>query len=213
MELKKVTLLKGKEISMQRRHPWIFSGAIAKKDNDLKEGDMVEVFSAKNEYLATGYYANGSIAIRIISFEQGPVDEAFWVKRISAAWQYRQELGILNENTNCCRIFFGEVDGVPGLILDYFDDHVVMQSHSYGIYLQKEVIVNALQMVLDGDLQSVYDKSAETLSKHFATETNNQYLFGKSASEVIVKENGHAFIVDMATGQKTGFFLDQRDNG
>ncbi len=212
MNYKKILLHKGKEFSMQRRHPWIFSGAIAKKDEDLKEGEIVEVFSARKEFLATGYYASGSIAVRIISFEQLDIDQGFWNNKIAAAWMYRKELGILNNNTSCCRIFFGEGDGVPGLVLDYFDGHVVMQAHSYGIFLQKVEITNALKEILGKELKSVYDKSAETLSKHFVTDTSNQFLHGSSEAEVTVKENGYQFIIDMATGQKTGFFIDQRDN-
>jgi 23S rRNA (cytosine1962-C5)-methyltransferase len=212
MPYKKIVLGKGKEFSMQRRHPWIFSGAIAKKDSDLKDGELVEVFSSKQEYLATGYYANGSIAIRVISFEQTDIDERFWEKKISTAWDYRKSIGILDKNTNCCRIFFGEGDGVPGLVLDYFDGHIVLQSHSYGVYLQRDKIAAALQAVLGPAMKSLYDKSAETLGKQFAGETSNHFLYGSSEPEITVKENGHLFLVDMALGQKTGFFLDQRDN-
>jgi 23S rRNA (cytosine1962-C5)-methyltransferase len=212
MKYRKITLLKGKEFSLQRRHPWIFSGAISQKDKDLKDGEIVEVFSAKGEFLCTGYYANGSIAVRIITFEQEQIDGAFWKKKIGAAWSYRKDIGILNNLTNCCRLFFGEGDGIPGLVIDYFDGHVVLQAHSYGVFLQKEQITAALKEVLGLELKSVYDKSAETLGKQFTGETNNQFLFGESPAEVIIKENGHKFIVDMASGQKTGFFIDQRDN-
>jgi 23S rRNA (cytosine1962-C5)-methyltransferase len=206
-----ITLHKGKEFSLQRRHPWIFSGAISKKDPDLKDGDLVEVYSAQNNYLATGYYAGGSIAVRIISFEQTAIDESFWTNKISKAWQYRQQLGILSEHTNVCRLFFGEGDGVPGLVLDYYDGHVVFQAHSFGVYLQKENIVKALATSLGQLLKSVYDKSAETLSKHFSGQTHNGFLLGESG-DIVVKENGHLFKIDFIKGQKTGFFIDQRDN-
>lgn len=206
-----IILAKGKEFSLQRRHPWVFSGAIARKDPEIKEGDLVEVFSNKNDYLCTGFYAAGSIAIRIISFEHETINAQFWQHKISKAWQYRQHLGILNEHTNVCRIFFGEGDGVPGLILDYYDGHVVLQVHSGGVYGFKQEIAEAIKHVLGKQLKSIYDKSAESLSKHHAEKTQNGFLYG-SAEPVTVKENNHLFKIDFINGQKTGFFIDQRDN-
>ncbi len=211
MTYPQIFLAKGKEFSLQRLHPWVFSGAIARKDAQLQDGDLVEVFSSKNEYLATGYYAGGSIAVRIISFVQRPIDETFWTDKIQKAWDYRSQLGLLSGNTNVCRLFFGEGDGVPGLILDYYDGHVVLQAHSWGVYLQKENICAAIKTVLAGHLKSIYDKSAETLSKHFSGQTQNGFLYGEK-QEIQVKENGHAFLIDFINGQKTGFFIDQREN-
>lgn len=211
MNYPQIILNKGKEFSMQRRHPWVFSGAIAKKDANLQDGDLVEVYSSKNEFLAIGYYAGGSIAVRIISFEKTNIDEGFWFDKISKAWNYRQHLGILNEKTNVCRLFFGEGDGVPGLILDYYAGHVVLQAHSWGVYMQKENIVNAIKKTLGTTLKSIYDKSSETLSKHHTSKTENGFLFGEE-EEIIVKENNHLFKIDFINGQKTGFFIDQRDN-
>jgi len=206
-----IILHKGKDFSLKRLHPWVFSGAIAKKDGSLKDGDLVEVFSAGNEYLGTGYYAGGSIAIRLISFERTTIDENFWFNKIKKAWEFRLELGILNENTNVCRLFFGEGDGVPGLILDYYDGHIVFQAHSGGVYLQKENILSAIRSLFGKQLKSVYDKSSETLSKHYANDSQNSFLHG-AKELVIVKENGHLFNIDFIEGQKTGFFIDQRDN-
>jgi 23S rRNA (cytosine1962-C5)-methyltransferase len=211
MDFPKIILNKGKEFSLQRLHPWVFSGAIAKKDANLKDGDLVEVYSAQNNYLATGYYAGGSIAVRIISFTKTTIDEDFWFGKINAAWQYRKQLSILNEHTNVCRLFFGEGDGVPGLILDYYDGHVVFQAHSWGVYVQKENIARAIGRTLGEALKSIYDKSAETISKHFVEKTVNGFLSGQE-QEIIVKENGHLFKIDFINGQKTGFFIDQRDN-
>ncbi len=206
----RITLHKGKEISLQRHHPWIFSGAIAHKDN-LQDGDLVEVYSHKKDYLATGYYAGGSIAVRVVSFKQTPIDAKFWEETIAKAYAYRIKLGLLVENTNAFRLFFGEGDGVPGLIMDYYDGHVVIQAHSWGVYREIENIAQALKQVLGVSLKSIYNKSAESLSKHHGQEVSNGFLFGESA-ELIVKEHCHQFYVDFVKGQKTGFFIDQREN-
>src|SRR3954468_21187198 len=129
MNYSKITLHKGKEVSIQRRHPWVFSGAIKIKDGDLKDGDIVEVYSAQNQFLGTGHYQESSISVRIFSFEKVEVDENFWFNKISAAYNYRLQLSILNEHTNVCRLVFGEGDGLPGLIVDHYDGHVVFQAH------------------------------------------------------------------------------------
>jgi 23S rRNA (cytosine1962-C5)-methyltransferase len=211
MSYPQIILNKGKEFSMQRKHPWVFSGAIAKKDNNLQDGDIVEVYSNKNEFLGAGYWAGGSIAVRIISFEKTLIDENFWFEKINKAWNYRNQLSILNKNTNACRLFFGEGDGVPGLILDYYDGHVVFQAHSWGVYQQKDNIAVAIKKVAGASLKSIYDKSSESLSKHFSGKSQNGFLFG-GEEEIIVKENGHLFKIDFINGQKTGFFIDQREN-
>ncbi|MDX2172905.1 MAG: class I SAM-dependent rRNA methyltransferase [Bacteroidota bacterium] len=212
MNYSQIILNKGKETSSLRFHPWIFSGAIAKKEPNVQEGDIVEVYSHQNQYLGTGYYANGSIAVRFISFKKTVIDEAFWFQKINDAFNYRKHLGILNATTNVCRLFFGEGDGASGLILDYYNGHVVFQSHSMGIYLQKEAIAKAIVSVLGNELKSIYDKSAETLPKQLNAQTKNDYLFGSINEEVIVKENNYLFKIDFIKGQKTGFFIDQRDN-
>ena len=212
MNYSNIILNKGKETSSLRFHPWIFSGAIAKKENTVQEGDIVEVYSHQNQYLGTGYYANGSIAVRFISFAKVTIDEQFWFNKINAAYNYRKHLGILNESTNVCRLFFGEGDGASGLILDYYNGNVVFQAHSWGIYLQKQAITNALINVLGNALKSVYDKSAETLPKQLNAQTKNDYLFGSIEGDVIVSENNNVFKIDFIKGQKTGFFVDQRDN-
>src|SRR4051812_7760169 len=211
MNYPRITLHKGKEFSLQRLHPWVFSGAISKKDEKLEEGALVEVYSNKNEYQATGYYAGGSIAVRIVSFEQRMIDEEFWYEKINKAWNYRLHLKILNDNTNVCRIFFGEGDGVPGLILDYYDGHVVLQAHSGGVHLQRTNIANAIKRVVGPNLKSIYDKSAESLSKHYSGKVTNEFLYGEPA-EIVVKEHSHLFKIDFIHGQKTGFFIDQREN-
>lgn len=212
MNYSKIILNKGKEFSLQRMHPWVFSGAIAKKDSNLADGDIVEIYSHQNQFLGLGYYSGGgSISVRIISFVKTIIDEGFWFEKINKAYQYRLQLAILNENTNVCRLFFGEGDGVPGLILDYYDGNVVFQAHSWGVYLQKNNITTAIKKVLGSSLKSIYDKSAETLSKHHAEKTVNGFVIGIE-EEIIVKENKHLFKIDFINGQKTGFFIDQRDN-
>lgn len=213
MEYPQVILNKGKEFSLQRLHPWVFSGAIAKKPADLQEGDLVEVYSNQKQYLGTGYFAmGGSISVRLISFVQAEINEDFWFEKINKAYNYRKHLNILNDSTNVCRLFFGEGDGAPGLILDYYNGHVVLQSHSWGIYLQKENIISALKKTLGSDLKSIYDKSAETLPKNFSGQSSNGFLFGETSEDIVVKENNHLFKIDFINGQKTGFFIDQRDN-
>ncbi len=207
----KIILNKGKEVSPLRLHPWIFSGAIKVKDAGLKDGDLVEVFSFENKYLCTGYYAGGSIAIRIISFQQVTIDEHFWFEKINKAYEYRKQIGLITEQTNVYRLFFGEGDGVPALIIDNYNGHIVIQSHNIGVYLQRNHIVTAIKKVLGADLKTIYDKSAETISGKNNTEFKNEFLFG-DAENTIVLENGIQFLVDWYKGQKTGFFIDQRDN-
>jgi 23S rRNA (cytosine1962-C5)-methyltransferase len=206
----KIVLNKDKEQSLLRFHPWVFSGAIKGKEANLKDGHLVEVLSSSGKFLGIGYYANGSIAVRIISFEQVPIDEKFWINKIKKALDYRENLGIMNERTNVYRLFFGEGDGVPALIIDYYNGHVVLQSHNIGVHLQRENIVKAIKAVLGPDLKTIYDKSSETISgKH--SDIKNEFLFGDTQNTVVT-ENGVKFFVDWTKGQKTGFFIDQRNN-
>lgn len=211
MLIEKIILNKNKELSLLRFHPWVFSGAIKIKPAHLKDGDLVEVFSSSNQYLGTGHYQNSSISVRIISFTKQDINSDFWFSKINAAWQYRLSLGILNSGTNVCRLVFGEGDGLPGLIMDYYNGHVVFQAHSIGMHLSREAIVSALKSSLGDKLMSVYDKSAETLPKQYAETVKNQYLYGEG-NRVEVIENNCRFIIDWEAGQKTGFFIDQREN-
>lgn len=201
----------GKEKSIQRKHPWIFSGALTADIRQFPEGGMAEVCDINGNYLGTGYIQHGSIAVRIISFEQMEIDLEFWKKRIENSFQLRQTLGLIdNDQTNCYRLMHGEGDGVPGLIVDVYADTAVIQCHTSGIYSQIGNISKAIQAVLGKRIKAVFDKSKETL--HGAVEgIGNGLLFGEK-SEGLVRENGHKFKVDWETGQKTGFFLDQRDN-
>ena len=212
MTYPKIQLHKGKEFSLQRFHPWVFSGAIAKKDEGLKDGDLVEVFSNKSDYLGTGFYANGSIAVRLITFKQQAIDQTYWTATVKKAYDYRQQLGFIGEQTNVYRLFFGEGDGVPGLVIDNYNGHLVFQAHTLGVYLHKDMIARALLDVMGSEVKSIYDKSAESMNKQMAGLTNNMFLFGQADADILVRENGHVFKIDFINGQKTGFFIDQRDN-
>ncbi len=206
----KIILHKHKEISIYRRHHWIFSGAIAKKDPDLQNGQLVQVESAKGEFLAVGHYQNGSIMVRVLSFVKEEIDAVFWSKKIKAAYAVRQSIGLSSSvETNVFRLIHGEGDGLPGLIVDYYNGTSVIQTHHIGMFKQVKEIAVALQEVLGEKLQAVYDKSAETLPKNTGVE--NRILFGTPQTN-IVKEYGCTYEIDWETGQKTGFFVDQREN-
>lgn len=203
----------GKELPLLRFHPWVFSGAIKHADTNLQDGDVVEVYSAKNQFLGMAQYQKGSITGRIISFSKQQINVDFWVKKIEKAFQYRHFLNLANNpNTNVYRLIFGEGDGLPGLILDYYNGHVVFQAHSIGMHKARLDITEALKNIFSDGLKSVYDKSSETLPTNYASGLKNEYLFGSCDDELVVLENGVKFYIDFINGQKTGFFIDQRDN-
>lgn len=213
MSYKKIVLHKGKEQSLQRFHPWVFSGAIKIADGDLKDGDVVEISSAGGQFLAMAHYQKGSISARVLSYSKETIDAAFWFRKIKKAYDYRVFLRLADStHTNVYRLVFGEGDGLPGLVLDYYAGHVVLQAHSIGMHLHRADICEALQAVLKEKLLSVYDKSAETLPAQYASTIRNGPLFGESTSDVVVKEHGAQFYIDWVNGQKTGFFIDQREN-
>jgi len=213
----KVILQAGKEIAVKRLHPWIFSGAIAKIEGNPTDGDVVEVFDKKNTYLATGHYYKGSIAVKIFSYEAVEVNEEFWLNKLSVAYKVRQTIVFQGGSgaVNCYRLVHGEGDGFPGLILDFYRGVVVFQAHTIGMWREKEKIVAGLKQIYGEGLLAIYDKSAETLPSEFAKSVKNDYLFNCSKTELVpheVSENDNKFLIDWLTGQKTGFFLDQRDN-
>lgn len=213
----KVILQAGKEIAVKRLHPWIFSGAIAKIEGNPTDGDVVEVFDKKNTYLATGHYYKGSIAVKIFSYGAVEVNEKFWLNKLSVAYKVRQTIVFQGGSgaVNCYRLVHGEGDGFPGLILDFYRGVVVFQAHTIGMWREKEKIVAGLKQIYGESLLAVYDKSAETLPSEFAKSVKNDYLFNCSKTELVpheVSENDNKFLIDWLTGQKTGFFLDQRDN-
>ncbi|MCW3085284.1 MAG: SAM-dependent methyltransferase [Bacteroidetes bacterium] len=219
----KVTLHNGKDHSLKRFHPWVFSGAIKKislppdyEGEDVKEGDVVEVYSAQDEFLGMGHYQIGSIAIRMFSYIPVNPDYLFWKEKLQKAYNFRTQLNLTNNAaTNCYRLFFGEGDGLPGLVIDYYNGTAVFQSHSIGMHLIKPLLVDALREIYGDKLVAVYDKSEETMPKQAPVKAPNGYLWRKDESvtvQTIALENNHRFFVDWEGGQKTGFFLDQREN-
>ena len=210
--LARVILKKGKEESLERFHPWVFSGAIDRIDGTLEEGDLVSVQKSDGKIIAYGHCAIGSIAVRVFSFGEDVPDDSFWKRRIQQAYELRQKTGLADAtDTNVFRLIHGEGDGMPGLIADYYNGTVVLQFHTVGMWLVREAIVQALREVLGKKLVAVYDKSAKTLPFKADIEAKDGYLFGKSSAGEVI-EYGNRFKVDWEEGQKTGFFIDQREN-
>src|SRR5690554_1202491 len=208
----KVILKSGKDQSLLRFHPWVFSGAIKKIVGHPSEGDLVTVYSNKDQFLGVGHYQIGSIAVRIISFEEMVPDYSFWKQKIANAWNFRQSLGFgLNEATNVFRLVHAEGDGLPGLIVDFYNGTAVVQMHSVGMFNIRDQIAQALNEVLGNRLKAVYDKSEKTLPFKASIQPQNGLVSGNPET-IEVSENGLKFRVDWETGQKTGFFIDQRDN-
>jgi 23S rRNA (cytosine1962-C5)-methyltransferase len=203
----KVILKKGKEKSIQRRHPWVFSGAIYGVTQEINDGELVDVVDAQNEHLGTGYFSDkGSITVRLLTFGDEPFTANFWKEKLEAAWEMRKLILDFSQ-TNAFRVIHGEGDGIPGLIIDFYHNHWVIQAHSTGIFLQIEAIAQAIQQAFPEHCETIYCKSSGTLPQ-----TGTDYfLFGKTA-ETLAQENGISFHVNWVEGQKTGFFLDQRDN-
>ena len=207
----KIILKKGKEYSVQRFHPWIFSGAIHSTDGDLTDGCWVAVHSAKNELLGSGHYQKGSITVRILSFENLPGDD-FWIAKFRRALELRKNAGLPSEITNCFRVIHGEGDGLPGLVVDYYNGIAIVQAHSIGMHVDRHKIAEALKQVFGLELKSVYYKSQSSLPGRDRENFPDEYLYGMGVVPHLVIENGNKFLVDWEEGQKTGFFLDQRDN-
>ena len=211
-EIKSIRLKPGKERPLRRFHPWVFSGAIAKMETKPADGELVRVEDAQGRFLASGHYQDSSIAVRLISFEDRPIDAQFWLDKLSGARQFREAAGFLNKpETDCYRLVHGEGDGLPGLIIDVYGHHIVIQCHSIGMYQVKDQIAAALRTLYGDDLHTIFNKSSDTLPTEFARSVENEFLVGEEL-HAVVKEHGHHFLVDWSAGQKTGFFLDQRDN-
>ena len=222
--MKQVRLRKGKEESLKRFHPWVFSGAIASIDEGITEGEVVRVVANSGDFIAVGHYQEGSIAVRVLTFSDVQIDDEFWHSRLASALKMRQAIGIAdNPNNNTYRLVHGEGDNLPGLIIDVYDETAVMQAHSIGMHLCRKQIARALNEVMEGRVKHIYYKSETTLpfmtaddmiaTPHFDTDEvlKNGFLVGGS-DDNIATENGLKFRVDWLKGQKTGFFVDQREN-
>ena len=212
-----IYLRRGKEESLLRRHPWIFSGAIEhiKCDGELTEGEVVDVFTRAGNFIARGHYQIGSIAVRVLTFEESEqIDQNWWNQRIAIAYDVRRTLDLTdNAQTNCYRLVHGEGDSLPGLVIDIYDRTAVVQCHSVGMYRSRMAIAEALRTVYGEKLEAIYDKSSQTVPFKAGLNAVDGYIWGHSDHKThVVVENGEKFLVNWEEGQKTGFFLDQRRN-
>ena len=207
-----IYLKRGKEESLRRFHPWIFSGAIQHIDGHPEEGDLVHVFTADKTFIAVGHWQIGSIAVRVLSFRDEPVDVTFWRRRLAAALDARRSMGVADDaRNNTFRLVHGEGDNLPGLVIDIYGKTAVMQAHSVGMHECRRTIAEALKEVMEGRIENIYYKSEGTLPFKADVEPENGFLLGDSTEDVAM-ENGLLFHIDWLRGQKTGFFVDQRDN-
>lgn len=212
MSYKKVYLKPGKEDSLKRFHPWVFSGAIARIEGEPEEGEIVDVYTSKKEFIACGHYQIGSIAVRVLTFRQEEIGTDFWKRRLEVAFDLRCSLGLAdNPQNNTYRLVHGEGDNLPGLIIDVYDRTAVMQAHSVGMHVYRMEIAKALDEVMGGIVQNIYYKSETTLPFKADLGQENGFIKGGSPENVAM-ENGLKFHVDWLKGQKTGFFVDQREN-
>ena len=206
-----IILKKGKEESLKRFHPWVFSGAIQAIEEGIEEGDTVRLVNRNGDFIAVGHYQEGSIAVRVLTFEDREIDDGFWHSRISSALKMRQSIGIADSpSNNTYRLVHGEGDNLPGLIIDVYGDTAVMQAHSIGMHKVRKEIAKALVDVMESRISNVYYKSETTLPFMDAADMNG-FIYGGSDNNVAL-ENGLKFRVDWLKGQKTGFFVDQREN-
>ncbi len=210
-EYRNIYLKKGKEDSLLRFHPWIFSGAIGRMDAGINEGDIVRVMAGDGSFLAVGHYQVGSIAVRVLSFRDEAIDSSFWERSLQASLTMREAIGIANERNQTYRLVHGEGDNLPGLVIDCYGKTAVMQAHSVGMHVQRMEIAQALRKVMDNRISQIYYKSETTLPYKANLGQEDGFLFGGSGDEISV-ENGLRFYIDWLKGQKTGFFIDQREN-
>jgi len=211
MNYPEIILRKGKEQSLERLHPWVFSGAVARQPDNIEEGDTVKVVSSTGNVIGTGHYQIGSITVRILAWGDSPVDAALYSERLKAAYQLRRALKLINRHNNAYRLVHGEGDFLPGLVVDVYGDTAVLQAHSPGMHFARDIIASELVNLPDAGIKNVYYKSETTLPYKAHLDPQNQYIVG-SYSTNIAEENGLKFHVDWLKGQKTGFFVDQRDN-
>ena len=210
MQHYKLYLKEGKEKSLYRRHPWVFSGAVKKIEGKPTVGDLVDIYDCQKQYLATGHFQNESIIVKILSFDTPNIDYAFWKERFEQAINYRKRFGFFdNPNSNVFRLVNGEGDFMPGLIADYYNGIVVLQAHSEGMHQNFSLFTDVLCELLGEKLVAVFDKSSSTLPSGDSTDG---YIWGATPEEWEIKEDENKFIINFYEGQKTGFFIDQREN-
>ena len=215
MVIPKIVLRRGKEESLSRRHPWIFSGAIysVESQDELVEGQIVDLYSANGRFLARGHYQIGSITVRVLTFEEEQINCDWWKEKIESAYNVRQTLGLTdNADTTCYRLIHGEGDNLPGLVVDIYDTTAVVQCHSVGMYRSRKEIADAIVAVFGDKIKAIYDKSAQTVPYKANLNPVDGYLYGSAEKDNVVLENGNKFLVNWEEGQKTGFFIDQRFN-
>lgn len=208
---KKIILKRGKEESLKRFHPWVFSGAIDRMDETIEEGDLVAIYSNSGAFIGVGHFQIGSIAVRVLDFSDREINEDFFVERLQRAYDLRQALGLNRDDNNAFRLVHGEGDFLPGLVVDVYDRTAVVQAHSPGMHFARNVIAQSLVKIAGGLIHNVYYKSETTLPYKAQLDPQNDYIIGKFDGNVAM-ENGLKFYVDWLKGQKTGFFVDQRDN-
>lgn len=207
-----ITLKRGKEESLRRFHPWIFSGAIQHIEGEQVEGSLARVFTSDGEYIATGHWQIGSIAVRVLTFHDELIDNAFWDSRLQTAWEMRKAIGVAGrEDNSTYRLVHGEGDNLPGLVIDVYGRTAVLQAHSIGMHSSRMAIAESLKRVMGGEIDNIFYKSETTLPFKADLGQENGFLLGGAADDVAV-ENGLQFHIDWLRGQKTGFFVDQRDN-
>jgi Predicted SAM-dependent methyltransferases len=210
---KEIVLRPKKDESLKRFHPWVFSGAIASKPDDLQEGEVARVLASDGIFLGVGHFQIGSISVRILSFRDEPIDAGFYEKRLAGAYKMRRELLLVRPDNTTYRLVHGEGDHLPGLIIDIYGNTAVVQAHSVGIHKDRSLIVEALKQVLPADsLEHIFYKSEGTLPYKAELEPEDTYLSGGEGVSGIAVENGLKFHIDWLKGQKTGFFVDQREN-
>ena len=212
MNLQTIQLKRHKEESLKRFHPWIFSGAIEHLPENIQNGDIVQVITHDGDFIAKGHYQIGSIAVRVLTFENEEINESFWEKRINAAYLVRQAIGLANHSNNdTYRLVHGEGDNLPGLVIDCYGPTAVMQAHSVGMHLNRHEIAKALIKVLGDKIRNIFYKSETTLPLKAQLGQENGFIYGGDVQDIAI-ENGLKFHIDWLRGQKTGFFIDQREN-
>lgn len=210
MFVRSLQLRKGKEQSLLRNHPWVFSGAIQSDVSEFQDGEVVAIEDFKNRFLAIGHFQHATISVRVLTFEREEIDQTFFDKVIGNAVQMRINLGLLNEKNNIFRVCHGEGDNLPGLIVDFYNGVAVIQCHSIGMYRSIDFIVQALKFAFGTKLTAIYSKSSDTLPERI--DAKDAYLYGSCETPHQAVENGVNYKIDWITGQKTGFFIDQREN-